>query len=578
MKEEEVRIQSSQNPTKGLGAWRTSPRGVALILVMLVLTMLSLLTAAIVFTARADTMASYNYKLTTQADYLAKAGVQQALNWFRSSRYQAVSESQATTYYNVTATGSIYNLYSSSTSPVKCVAASPNCPSPNATVQLFSIPGTGSSNFPNITNASGVAVAQAFASDLGSIRLTGDSLNSGTVSINAVLLSYQTLNAGNPPAVTPTAVETWLITSRATWTGTASVTGSAASAEEQAIIQPLYFPSYGHALYGYCSVTMQGSAGVCTDAFNSDLGPYAGGNLTVASGQCNSTTATNVISADAGVGANGGVTLGSNVVVSGNVVIGQNPTPGCTASGFTGNTGSVLGQVLNGPHIDPTPVPTFPSDFPSGAPSYTLSGSGSTLTLPAGAPSNPSFGYPGTSPPYTTWTGPCMAGLTCDGTKDHPYLIDKLKMQNNSSTVTLIGSSSSRNPVYYDIDNFQQTGGTLIVTGYVVLNIRTTFSINGSGISNGVSSDIAPEYVKINYAGTSSVSVGGGGAISALIDAPNADVTLGGGGSDGYMVGAVKANNITVQGGYPVHYDVQLNRAGGSVGVMVTTGYSRSKF
>lgn len=556
----------------------TSSRGIALILVMLVLTMLSLLTAAIVFTARADTMASYNYKLTTQADYLAKAGIQEAINWFRSSRYQAVSESQAVTYYNVTDTGSIYNLYSSATSPVKCVAASPGCPSPNATVQLINISGTGSSNYPAITNASGVRVAEAFASDLADVRLTGDSLNSGTISINATLLNYQTLNAGNPPAVTPTAVETWLITSRATWSGASGTTASMAAAEEQAIIQPLYFPSYGQALYGYCSVTMQGSAGVCTDAFNSDLGPYAGGNLTVAAGQCDSTTATNVIAADAGVGANGGVTLGSNVFVSGNVSIGTQPTAGCAVTGFTGNTSSVLGQVLNGPHVDPTPVPTFPAGFPTGAPVYTLSGNGSMQTLPTGATANPSFGYPGTSPPYTSWGAPCISGLICDGSKDHPYLIDRIKMQHNSATLTLVGSASSRNPVYYDIDDFQQTGGTMIVTGYVVLNVRSTFSISGSGISNGVTSDIAPEYVKINYAGTSGVSLGGGGAMSALIDAPNADVALGGGGSHGYLVGAIKANNITVQGGFPVHYDVQLNRAGGSVGVMVTTGYSRSKF
>lgn len=550
--------------------------GIALILVMLAMIVLSLLAAAIVFTARADVMASYNYKLSTQADYLAKAGVQETLNWFRSARYRAVSQDQASTYYNVTATGSIYNLYSSASSPVKCVSSS-GCPSAHGTVQLIGIPDTGSTNYPNITNAGGTSVASAFASDLVNARLTGDTSNSGTFSINAVLVNYQTLNSGTPPDVTPIAVETWLITSRATWTGGSASSLAVATAEEQAFIQPLYFPSYGHALYGYCSVSMQGSAGVCTDAFNSNLGPYGDGNVTVASGQCGSETVDNVIAASAGVGANGGVSLGSNVVVSGNVMVGTNPTAGCAASGFSGNTSSVLGQVLNGPHVDPTPPPTFPAGFPSGAPGYVLSGNGATQTLPLGANANPSFGYPGTSPPYTTWTGPCITGQTCDGSKDHPYLIDNLRMQNNSSRLTLVGSASSRNPVYYDIDVFQQTGGTMVVTGYVVLNVRSSFSVAGSGISNGVDSSIAPEYVKINYAGTSAVSLGGGGAISALIDAPNATVTLGGGGSHGYMVGAVKANNIVVQGGYPVHYDVQLNRAGGSVGVLVTTGYSRSK-
>ncbi len=559
------------------GARAKRQDGIALVLVMLAMLVLSVLAAAIVFTARADVLASYNYKLTTQADYLAKAGVQEALNWFRSTRYRAISQDEAATYYNVSATGSIYNLYTSVTSPVKCVASSSSCPATNSTVQLIGIPGTGTSNYPSITNAGGTSVVSAFAADLVSVRRTGDANNSGTFSINAVLLSYQTLNAGNPPEVTPQAVETWLITSRATWTGGSGLATDIATAEEQAIIQPLYFPSYGHALYGFCSVTMQGSAGVCTDAFNSALGSYADGNITVASGQCNSTSVSNVIAADAGVGANGGVTLGSNVVVSGNVTIGTSPSAGCTASGFTGNAGSVLGQVLNGPHVDPPPVPSFPTNFPSGAPTYQLAGGSNTLTLPVGAGANPSFGYPGTSPPYVTWGQPCMAGATCDGTKDHPYLIDRVRMHNSSSRLTLVGGANVRNPVYYDMDEFQQTGGTLVVTGYVVLNIRSSLSISGKGISNGITGDIPPEYVKINYAGTSAASLGGGGAVSALLEAPFADVTLGGGGSSGYYVGAIKANNIVVQGGYPVHYDVQLNRAGGSVGVLVTTGYSRSK-
>ena len=117
-------------------------------------------------------------------------------------------------------------------------------------------------------------------------------------------------------------VETWLITSKATWTGGSGSTTRVAAAEEQAIVQPIYVPTWGNALYGFCSVTMQGSAGTCTDAFNSSLGAYGGGNPSVASGQCDSTTANNVIAAGASVGANGGVTLGSNVTVSGDVIIG----------------------------------------------------------------------------------------------------------------------------------------------------------------------------------------------------------------------------------------------------------------
>ena len=88
----------------------------------------------------------------------------------------------------------------------------------------------------------------------------------------------------------------------------------------------------------------------------------------------------------------------------------------------------------------------------------------------------------------------------------------------------------------------------------------------------------APAAIQVNAACSGScISIGGNGAASMVLSAPNADVSLGGGGSGGYFVGAVKANNINVQGGYPVHYDVQLDRANGSVGEMVTTGYSRKK-
>ena len=47
--------------------------GVALILVMLALLVLSTLAGAVIISARSETLASYNYKLNTQADYLAKS-------------------------------------------------------------------------------------------------------------------------------------------------------------------------------------------------------------------------------------------------------------------------------------------------------------------------------------------------------------------------------------------------------------------------------------------------------------------------------------------------------------------------
>jgi Tfp pilus assembly protein PilV len=555
-------------------------QGIALILVLLCMLVLSVLAAAIIFSARSETFASYNYKLDTQADYLAKAGIQRAINWFRSNHYRAISQSEASTYYLVTSTGSPFNLFTSNASPVICASG---CPSNNSPVQLIGF-GTGSSNYPDVNNtqSSPQEVADAFASDLNdpaNTRITADSLDSGYFNVNAIMLNYQTVNVGYLPPLNPTPVETWLITSKATWTGGSGSTTGMASAEEQAVVQPIYLPTWGNALYGFCSVSMQGSSGTCTDAFNSSLGAYGGGNPSVASGKCDSTTANNVIAAGANVGANGGVTLGSNVTVAGDVVIGTGGTAGCAASGYSGSSSSVLGQVINGPHKDPPPAPTFRSGFPTGAPSYSL-GSGSVQVLPVGATwSNSPF--PQTTGVSPSTSSPCMDS-TCNGNSAHPYEISSISMSGgggggNAPVLELVGGSSPLNPVYYDIDSLSQTQGEIDVSGYVVINIKTNFSIGGLGIDNSVGSGIPPQAVVINYAGTNGVSISGNGAISALLNAPNATVSLGGGGSGGYFVGAVQANNVSVQGGYPVHYDVQLSRAGGTMGVMVTSAYSRKK-
>lgn len=550
--------------------------GIALILVLLSMLVLSVLAATIVFTARSETLASYNFKLDTQADYLAKAGIQYAVNWFRSTHYRGVPHSLATTYYSVSSTGAPWNLWTSNTSPVTCISG---CPSTNSAVQLINY-GSGSSNYPNITNTEGTprAVATAFASDLANVRVSGDANNSGTFSINAILLNYQTVMVGLPPATSIAPVETWLITSRASWTGGSSMTGAVATAEEQAIVQPIYVPTWGNALYGFCSVSMTGSAGVCTDAFNSALGAYGGGNVSVASGGCDSTTATNVIAAGAGVGANGGVTLGSNVTVSGDVTIGSGAPAGCTASGFTGNASSVLGQVINGPHKNPPAQPTFRTGFPGAAPSYSGLKGSDVQILPLSVttwPTMPPFPNASHTPPMTAG-GPCM-DASCTGTVDHPYEIGDITMKGGSPKLRLIGGPDPFNPVYYNVDSLSQNQGSIEVSGYVVINIKSKLDIAGNGITNGIASSIPPECVQINYAGTNEITINGNGAVSAVLNAPDAEVDLGGGGSGGYMVGAIQAKDVVVKGGYPIHYDIQLSRVGGVMGVPVTTAYNRKK-
>ncbi len=552
--------------------------GVALILVLLSMLVMSALAATIVYTARAETFASNNYKLETEADYLAKAGIQRATNWFRSNHYEAVQQAQASTNYAVTSTGSPYNLYTSNNSPVNCASG---CSSSNSAVKFIGY-GSGSTNFPSISNTASpsTAVTSAFTSDLVNVPVTdANGNNLGSFSIRATLLYYQTVGLGTDPPYTIVPVESWLVTSLGTYTGGQGLT--LATAEESAIVQPIFIPTWGNALYGFCGVNMTGSAGTCTDAFNSAFGAYGGGSNATAAGACDSTTAANVIAAGANVGANGGVTLGSNVTVAGNVIIGSSATSGCSASGYSGSTSSVLGQVINGPHKSAPPPPTFRAGFPGAAPSYPL-GVNDVQTLPVnGTWSNSPFPQTGGLPSPPTNSTTCM-DTTCNGTSAHPYEIGSISMTGggngpNSPVLDLVGSNNPAAPIYYDIDSLSQNQGRINVSGYVVLNIQSGLSVGGLGISNGVSSDIPPAYLEMNYAGTSAVSINGNGAVSAVINAPNASVDLGGGGSGGYFVGAIQANNVNVVGGYPVHYDLQLTRMGGSMGAISTTAYSRQK-
>jgi hypothetical protein len=65
--------------------------------------------------------------------------------------------------------------------------------------------------------------------------------------------------------------------------------------------------------------------------------------------------------------------------------------------------------------------------------------------------------------------------------------------------------------------------------------------------------------------------------MTAILTAPLATVNLGGGGSSGYFVGAIRALNVSAQGGYPLHYDVQLSRLDGVMGQAIVSSYARIK-
>ena len=88
--------------------------GVALVSTLLFLAVLALLATALVFTVQNEMKTSTAYKYTEQAFFVADAGVQKAINWFRNSYMPLIDSSvNASVYY----TGA--ENYDTSESPVE---------------------------------------------------------------------------------------------------------------------------------------------------------------------------------------------------------------------------------------------------------------------------------------------------------------------------------------------------------------------------------------------------------------------------------------------------------------------------
>jgi Tfp pilus assembly protein PilX len=361
--------------------------GVALILVLLALLVLTTLAAAMVFNARTDTLASYNYRVGMQAEYVALAGVQRALNFFNSSRYAPVPPASATTYYNVSiyATNPV-NMYFANAAPVTCLAS---C---SSTGNVALIPTSGSSVYPPSAGTAGVDVAANWLAEMNNTAISDGLGGAGNYSVKASLMEYHTVNnafygvpatgcsdASAGMGICRQPFEVWKITSTGTWNS--NIGGGSASPTVQVVatISPMFLPYFGNALYGLCNVTLSGN--VCTDSYSSGKGQYG---ASAASCVTLGTSTTNAQLTGAGVGSNGGVTVSGNAnTVGGNVTYAnQNSTASCN-TGFQGTAAGVVGSVLPGPAVPPPPnINMSVWGYPTATPAVTpASGGGSVIKI-----------------------------------------------------------------------------------------------------------------------------------------------------------------------------------------------------
>jgi Tfp pilus assembly protein PilX len=265
-------------------------KGVALILALLVLLILSTLGAGLIFVTQTEIWSSSNYRSMLEARYAAEAGAQRAVNWL-SYTYTPPTSSQFSTNFNLT------------TYPVQC---SSGCTS-NGSAVVLSAMSSVASNYP-------IAAQQtSFNSTLNNVALPGVSVNSATYQVSATLLRATSAGA-----------MTWQITSIGNISGLrAGQVQVVTTYETSTTTSPLV--QYGLFATGTgCPGAVTTSGNMVVDSYNSGSGPYGG---------------TNILSTG-DVGSNGGWTNSATVTIHGNLWL-QHPSTGSCPNNDITNSGTM---------------------------------------------------------------------------------------------------------------------------------------------------------------------------------------------------------------------------------------------
>jgi Tfp pilus assembly protein PilX len=513
---------------------RKNEKGVALILALILLLIISVMAVSLMFISQTETWSSMNYRLMSQARDGAEAGVNAAANYIIN------------TYTPPSSSGTdLFSNYNNATSPVQYPAAN----SGNHDVILSTNSSHKSYNYP----VSSVETAFQSAAQ-GSLTAGSATVNYATYA--TLLRQDQVLPYGSASNVT---VQTWQITSDGTIGGIRS-----ADEEVSAILEKQVWPVFSYAAFA----TGQG-CGAMNFGGGGGTASYDSANLTLSGG-------VPVVSATGGnVGTNGNLAENGNPTsINGNLSTPRTGTGTCSSGNVTAWTdsgGTVTGGLVQLPQqvvyqtpATPSPVPPTTSitlDNMAGDCGGVVGCTYGTGALPAGngCPSGDFCLAPGTCPPLAT--GPGVYGnLTIKGT---------VHMYNTLSTGTPpvdqgcynINSLIENGGGTLTIDKYYPTGTTTLTSGSVVINVAgsgtsTPIDLTGGGLINntGFNADM----LQIIYGGTGTVNVKGGANAVGVLYAPNANLSFNSAGGNWY--GAVITGTMSDLGHAQINYDVNLQR------------------
>src|SRR5712692_7777939 len=292
---------------------RTKERGVALILALILVLVLSVMAVSLMFLSQTETWSSMSYRIMSQARGGAEAGVNKAANFLMSTGYTLPGGA-----------GDPLTNYILTVSPVT-YSGKPVVLSADSTVL---------SNYP-------LAAAQSSFNTAGQGGLTaGNSTVNYTSS--ATLLSMQRVTPYG--STTPVTIQTWEITSDGTISGLRN-----AQVEVSAILEQPISPVFNYAAFATsngCSALTFGGGGT-TDSY--DSGAVVNGSVSTQAYGGN-------------VGTNGNLTTGgSPTTLNGSLSTPRTGVGACTAgnvTAWTDNQGTVTGGLVELPQpvVYPTPV------------------------------------------------------------------------------------------------------------------------------------------------------------------------------------------------------------------------------
>jgi Tfp pilus assembly protein PilX len=505
---------------------RKNEKGVALILALILLLVMSVMAVSLMFISQTETWSSLNYKLMSQARDGAEAGINAAANYIIN------------TYVPPASTGTdVLTSYNNTVSPVQY-------PSGNTSghdVILATSSNSASSNYPVAADVT------AFGSNAQG-NLTAGNVTVGYNTYAKLLSQVQVIPYGTATYQT---VQTWQITSDGTISSV-----RAADEEVSAILEKQITPVFTYAAFTTaqgCGSMNFGGGGV-TDSYDSS-------NLTLHSGVPVTTNS------GGNVGTNGNLAENGNpTTINGSLSTPRTGTGSCSSgnvTAWTDSSGTVTGGLVDLPQIVNYPTPTLQGATPP-------SDAGDALTLNNNA--GDCNGINGCV--YGTGHGVnqngCTAGdfcLTPSATAVVPTPTSPaLSGPGVYGDITIKGTVHL-SAGYYNINSLTENGGgTLVIdSGPVIVYIAgagqaTPISLTGGGLVNSTGFNAAT--FQLEYAGTGTVKLTGGSNAVGVLYAPNSTLTMSGGGN---WYGAVIAASMTDLGGATLNYDQNLQKQAATV-------------